>query len=96
MTPVSFVKTTESYEVSLVIINRQTSYDSGILRQDYGIIRSLPMNHMSHHLVSTFTGKKRAVLITASDWTERAAQSCNNWLEVVVLPYFDEEISYDR
>ena len=31
MTPVSFVKTTESFETSLVTINRQTSYDSGIL-----------------------------------------------------------------
>ena len=28
MTPIYFVKTTESYEVSLVTINRQTSYDS--------------------------------------------------------------------
>ena len=45
MTPVSFVKTTKSYEVSFVTINRQTSYDSGIFRQDYGIIRGLPMNH---------------------------------------------------
>ena len=39
MTPVSFVKTTESYMVSLVNIKRQTLYDSGNLRQDYGIIR---------------------------------------------------------
>ena len=31
-TPVSFVKTTESYEISLVTINRQTSDDSDILR----------------------------------------------------------------
>ena len=38
MIPVFFVKTTESYEVSLVTINRQTSYESGILRQDYGHI----------------------------------------------------------
>ena len=35
----------ESYEVSLVTINRQTSYDSGILRQDNRIIRGLPMNY---------------------------------------------------
>ena len=28
---------------SLVIINRQTSYDFGILHQDYGIIRGLPI-----------------------------------------------------
>ena len=46
MTPVSFVKTTEQYEVSLVT-KRQISYDSGILRQDYEIIRGLPMNHAS-------------------------------------------------
>ena len=59
MTPVSFVKTPESYEVSLVTINRQTSYDSGILRQDYGIIRRLPTNNMSHHLGSTVTGTDR-------------------------------------
>ena len=36
MTPVSFIKTKESYEVSFVTIIRQTSFDSGILRQDYG------------------------------------------------------------
>ena len=35
MTPVSFVKTTESYEVSLGTISGQTSYDFGILRQEY-------------------------------------------------------------
>ena len=39
LTPVSFVKTTESYEVSLVTINRQTSYESGTLHQNYEIIR---------------------------------------------------------
>ena len=44
MIPVSFVKTTESYEVLLVFINRQTSYESGILHQDYGHIQGLPMN----------------------------------------------------
>ena len=53
ITPASFAKTTWSYEVSLVTINRQTSYD-------YGIIRSLPMNlagfaYLDHHLGSTFT-----------------------------------------
>ena len=46
MTPVFFVNTTESYEVSLVTNNRQTSYDSGILRRDYGIIHGLPMYRM--------------------------------------------------
>ena len=45
MTPVSFVKTTKSYGVSLVTINLQTLYESGILRQDYGFIRNLPMDH---------------------------------------------------
>ena len=30
--------------VSLVTINRQTSYGSGILRQDYGSIHGLPIN----------------------------------------------------
>ena len=31
--------------VLLVTINQQTLYDSGILRQDYGIIPGLPMDH---------------------------------------------------
>ena len=44
MTPVSFVKTAKSYEVSSVTIHPQISYDSGILRQNYGLIRGLPMN----------------------------------------------------
>ena len=30
---------------SMVTINSQTSHDSGILRQDYGIILGLPMGH---------------------------------------------------
>ena len=34
---------TESCDVRLVTINRQTSYDSGILRQGYGNIRGLPI-----------------------------------------------------
>ena len=37
--------TTESYEVSLVTISRQPSYDTGIPRQEYGIIQGLPMKH---------------------------------------------------
>ena len=45
MTPVSFVKTTGSYKASLVTINRQTSYDSGINCQDNGIIRGLSINN---------------------------------------------------
>ena len=39
MTPVFFVNTTESYEISLVTFNRQSSYDIGILRQNDRIIR---------------------------------------------------------
>ena len=46
MTPVPFVKTMESYEVSLVTINQQTSNDSGIHRQDYRIKGDLQMDHM--------------------------------------------------
>ena len=46
-TPLSFVTTMKLYEVSLVIINRQTLYDSGILRHDYGIIRGWPIGSSS-------------------------------------------------
>ena len=42
MTPVSLANSTESHAVSLVTINRQTSYEYGILCQDYEIIRVLP------------------------------------------------------
>ena len=45
MIPVSFVKTTESYEVSLITINRQNSDDSDILCHDYEIMRGEPKNH---------------------------------------------------
>ena len=70
LTPISFVKTTESYEVSLVTINRQISYDSGILRQDYGIIQGLPMNNMRFADCGTIyrNGPKRVGLFTA--WTK--------------------------
>ena len=44
MTPISFAKTTESHDVKLVTINRQNSYGCGILRQNYGIIRGMPMD----------------------------------------------------
>ena len=65
MTPVSFAKTTETFEVSLVTINRQTSFDFGILRQDYRIIQGLLMNHtrFAHRgtiSVITFTGTDRS------------------------------------
>ena len=56
MTPVSFVKTTEAYDFFfffLVTINWQTSYDSGILPQDYGIILGLPVCRLGHNLSST-------------------------------------------
>ena len=45
MTLASFVKITESYDVSLVTIGRKILFDSGFLCQDYGSLRSLPMNH---------------------------------------------------
>ena len=75
MTPLSFIESTESHEISLVSVNRQTSYNSGILRQDYGIIRGLPMNHTRFAdkfiiwIVVYRNGPKRAgrALITASD-----------------------------
>ena len=53
MTPVSFVKTTESYEVSLVTINQQTSYESGILRQDYGTINAINKSDTTVEMNST-------------------------------------------
>ena len=43
--PVSFIKTMDLYDVSLVTINRQTSHNSGIHRQDHIIIRLLAKNH---------------------------------------------------
>ena len=42
------------YEVSLVTINRQTSYSSGILRQDFGIKRVLAMDHKRFADLGTF------------------------------------------
>ena len=67
--PVSFVKTTEPLEVSLVTINRQTSLDSGILRQDYRIIRGLPLNPTRcDDWVTIYRNRpKREGLITESD-----------------------------
>ena len=51
LTPVSFVKATESYAVSLVTINWQTSLESGILRQGYGIICCFIGHHQSANLI---------------------------------------------
>ena len=39
---------------SLVTINRQTSYDTGIFRQDYGIIRGF----IGHHKPATFVRRR--------------------------------------
>ena len=52
MLPVSLVlgNATESYEISLVTINRQISYNSGILRQNYGIIRDLPTKSFGKYI----------------------------------------------
>ena len=52
ITPVSFVKTSESYEVSLITISRQPSCDSDVLRRDYGIIRGLLAESLSGCTVS--------------------------------------------
>ena len=79
MTPASFIKTMESYVVSLGTISRQTSYDCGILRQAYEIIRVLPIGSPSEWYIY-LNGPKRAGLITASDQIVLAVQSCNSWL----------------
>ena len=63
-TPVSFVKTTESYENSFVTINGQTSHDSGIFR--------LPMDHTS--LDSTFTETDKT-----GGLNYRIGPDCNSW-----------------
>ena len=78
---------------SLEIINRQTTYDSGILRQDYGIIRALPMEHTVRCLpIESLAewyiyrnGLKRAGLITASDRIVRAVYSCNSWIWILPI-----------
>ena len=72
MTPVSSVITTELYEVSLVTINRQTSYGCAIIHQDYGIIQGMAMNHtrladsVTNCVVHLPNGPKRVGFITAS------------------------------
>ena len=85
MTPVFFVKTTNHtrFHWSVVIINRKTSYESGIFRQDYGIIRGLPMNHtrLPIWVVQLPEWTKRAGLMTESDQAVRAVRSCNSWLK---------------
>ena len=85
MTPVSFVKTTESYDVSLVTISRQTSYYSGFLRLDYRIIRGLPMVYtrfadwVTISVLNYRNRPKRAGLITASERIVQAVHSCITW-----------------
>ena len=89
MTPVYFVNITESYEVPLGTISRQTSYDSVIFSQDFGDT-SKQWNHTKFadwvtiwlvHLPE----RTEASLITASDQNNRSEQtvrglhSCNSW-----------------
>ena len=75
MTPVTIIKTTESYEISFVSINWQTSYYSGSLRQDYGIIRGLPTGSPSGQYIYQ-NGPKRAGLFTALNQTVQAVHRC--------------------
>ena len=58
-------------------VSRQTSYDFGILRQDYGIIRGLMMDHTRFTDWSTSI---QADLMTVSDQTVQAVHSCNSWV----------------
>ena len=62
---------------SLVTINQQTSYYSDNLRQDYGILRGLLMDHT--RFIRVVQLPKRAGLFAASDQTVRAMHSCNSW-----------------
>ena len=72
----SFVKTTESYKVSLVNIKRQTSlwlrYSSSRLRNHMRFVDWVTI-WIIHILERTKTG-----LIAASDQTVRAVHSCNS------------------
>lgn len=63
-----------------VTVTRRTSYDSGIVRQVYGILRDLPMNHTRFAIwkVHYRNGPKRAGIITTSDYTVRAVYGCNS------------------
>ena len=53
MNPVSFVYTTESHEISLVTINRQTSYDS-VIRNHTRFADEYEACRFGHHLGSKF------------------------------------------
>ena len=59
MTQVFFVKTTESYEVSLVTINGQTSITLGMAVSFVKCTESYEVCRLGHHLNGTFTGMHR-------------------------------------
>ena len=87
LTPVSFVKTTESYGFHLsssVGKPRMTPVTSIKTTEAYAvcqqIIRDLYL--LGHHLGSTF---KQAGLITASDQTVRAVHSINSRIDLKML-----------
>ena len=71
----------------MVTTNRRASYDAGILRQDYEVIRGLPMNHtrfadcdtilVVHLPERTEMGGPYHV----PDQTMRAVHSCNSFLK---------------
>ena len=54
--------------LSLITITRQTSHDSGILRQDYGIIRDLPIGLCGPYIA--------AVLIIQGNLLPRSLAQC--------------------
>ena len=67
---------------SLVTINRQTSYDSGILHTGFADW-SYEVCRLGHYLGSTKNrkGQKWAGLITEPDQTVRAVHSCNSFFQ---------------
>ena len=69
-----WIRYPKSDEDSLATINRQTSYDSGIFRQNYGIIRGLLMNHTGH-----LNRNGRALL---QHWTG----FCGPWIAAIAGP----------
>ena len=75
MTLVSFIKTTELDEFSLVTINLQTSIPVSSVKNH---MRFANESYEVHHLGSIFTQTYQSGdLITASDQT---VHSCNSWL----------------
>ena len=79
ITLLNFIMIAESYE-----INRQTSYDSGILRPEYRIIQGLPMNHtrfadwVTNWVVHLPERTETGGLITASEQTVKVVHSCSS------------------